>query len=340
MTHHVDARFDASDNSFLPPLRTLGFNPQLKMNDSLLAQSYVEAYDISYPEAIKRIENDVDELRQHLENEGEYEMNDIGTIFKNDDGNYEFTPCEAGILTPEFYGLSSFEMKPINQGAKQKKPLVVDATFGQDTQPQQEKAAVATLEAETGERASEINIHDDDDTRRISISVSMLRNLAAACVAVIAFLLFPSTLGNQEHANVYHSHIDTQLLQRLMPKDVTVGKPDLKSADIVLPASNNAVPQPAIKENVPAEQQNEVVEQPQSSFCIVLASHVSKRNATAYVEQLHQKGLADARVLVREKSSTKVVYGSYKSASDAQQALNNLSSNKEFAEGWVMELKP
>ena len=57
--HHIEARYAETEQLFLPPLRTLGFNPQLTMNDSLLALSYVEAYDISYPEALRRIENDV-----------------------------------------------------------------------------------------------------------------------------------------------------------------------------------------------------------------------------------------------------------------------------------------
>ena len=70
MTHHLEARFDDEDNLFLPPQRTLGFNPQLKLNDSLLAQSYVEAYDISYPEAVRRIESEVSEMKQYLANEG------------------------------------------------------------------------------------------------------------------------------------------------------------------------------------------------------------------------------------------------------------------------------
>ena len=78
MTHHVEARYDEADNTFLPPLRTLGFNPKLKLNDSLLAQSYVEAYDISYPEAVNRIEEEVNELKQHIQNEGSYELTDIG----------------------------------------------------------------------------------------------------------------------------------------------------------------------------------------------------------------------------------------------------------------------
>ena len=110
MTHHVEARYDADDQMFLPPLRTLGFNPQLTMNDSLLVQSYIEAYDISYPEALRRIESEVEELKQHIEAAGCYELNDIGELSLNEEGKYIFSPCEAGILTPELYGLSTFEM--------------------------------------------------------------------------------------------------------------------------------------------------------------------------------------------------------------------------------------
>lgn len=54
----------------MPPLRTIGFNPQLTMNDSLLALSYVEAYDISYPDALSRIAEDVREIRAELDING------------------------------------------------------------------------------------------------------------------------------------------------------------------------------------------------------------------------------------------------------------------------------
>ena len=80
MAHHVEARYDDGDHTFLPPSRTLGFNRQLRLNDSLLAQSYVEAYDLSYPEALTRIGNEVEEMRQHLHNEGFYELNDLGVL--------------------------------------------------------------------------------------------------------------------------------------------------------------------------------------------------------------------------------------------------------------------
>ena len=108
VAHHVEARYDESEASFLPPIRTLGFNPHLKnINDSLLAQSYVEAYDISYPEAQRAIAADVDCIKEQLSEKGEYELKNIGVLSLNGAEDIVFTPCEAGILTPNLYGLGA-----------------------------------------------------------------------------------------------------------------------------------------------------------------------------------------------------------------------------------------
>lgn len=118
MTHHIDSIYDHDAKTFYPPLRTLGFNPQLKINDSLLVQSYVEVYDISYPEALTRIENDVTRLKGILAKNGEYELYGLGVIYIQDDGSYDFKPCEAGILTPDYYGLSTFSADIISNSHK------------------------------------------------------------------------------------------------------------------------------------------------------------------------------------------------------------------------------
>ena len=81
---------------FIPPLRTLGFNPKLRVNDSLLVQSYSDAYDISFPDALTRIEAEVEELRQHVENNGVYELNNIGTLYLNAEANRRFNPVGMG----------------------------------------------------------------------------------------------------------------------------------------------------------------------------------------------------------------------------------------------------
>ena len=110
MAHHLPSRFDESDQMFIPPLRMLGFNPKLTMSDSLLAQSYMDAYDLSYPEAVKRIEHEVSLLKEKMEKEGCYELTDLGTLKVNANGRYEFEPCQSGLLSPALYGLGAFEM--------------------------------------------------------------------------------------------------------------------------------------------------------------------------------------------------------------------------------------
>lgn len=167
MAHHIDARYDEEDGMFVPPIRTLGFNPQLKLNDSLLVQSYIEAYDMSYPEALRRIEGEVAELRSHLETEGSYELNGLGSLSLNEEGKLQFTPCEAGILTPELYGLSVFEM-----------PL-----------------------RSSGKAVSETIVKEMPEEGAITIKMAWLRNVVAVAAAFVAFLMIGTPVTNSSDMN-------------------------------------------------------------------------------------------------------------------------------------------
>ena len=82
VAHHVDARYSEEECLFLPPTRMLGFNPQLTMNDSLLVQSYADTYDLSYPEALGRVEQEVAALRSALDEEGHCDLEGLGTLYK------------------------------------------------------------------------------------------------------------------------------------------------------------------------------------------------------------------------------------------------------------------
>lgn len=70
-------------------------------------------------------------------------------------------------------------------------------------------------------------------------------------------------------------------------------------------------------------------------YCIVLASKVSEANAEAFVKRLKEDGFTEARVLVGNNKSVKVVYGRYDSQSKAYNELNNLKGEEYFYEAWV-----
>lgn len=317
MTHHVDARYDEQDNMFVPPVRTLGFNPQLTMNDSLLAQSYVEAYDISYPEAMRRIESEVSELKQALVAEGHYILNGIGELTMNDNGKILFEPCEAGLLTPALYGLSAFEMKRLS-----------DLTPDTENQPEEKPA--------------------DNKEKTIVIKMSWLRNAVAVAAAVIMFFfILTPPISSDSTANQQVALSQVELIP--LPKAEPVKKAELtpiattdtatqqktvetpKATEVQKPAET-----PKADETPKAEETPKPVE---TGYCLVLASQVAKQGADRLVATMQQKGYASTRVHINN-NVRRVVYGHYDTMAGAYNALQKLRANgNDFDEAWVYKIK-
>ena len=336
--HHVEARFDESDDVFLPPLRTLGFNQQLKINDSLLVQSYIEAYDISYPEALRRIEGEVEELRQRLANDGYYEMTDIGVLEMNEDGNIIFTPCEAGILTPELYGLSSFEMQPLmaeesttsassTQVQKQNvEPTPITTTvFDQVGQKEETSANDAGQDTDT----------DEDAEKTICIKVSWLRNagIAAAAALLLFFVIFPMSHSGLKNVNIGDFN-GTSFFSKLMPKDSQMN--NINISEIKASAKDSS--RQSVKDSVKDSIKGIEPKVKSDTFCIVLASCIPQKNAERYVEQLHKKGFDKAYAMVNNKM-VRVIYGNYTSETDAYNDLQKIRSKDEFEQAWILKKK-
>lgn len=172
VAHHVQAQYDERDHSFIPPTRTLGFNPQLVINDSLLVQSYIDTFDISYPEALNRIEQEVKTIKGYLSEKGEFEFHGLGQLAYNHEGKLQFQPYSSGILSPNLYGLGLLDFERIAT------PLFQLTNASKNL-------------ASSSERV-------------VTIKVKTLRKIVAAAVAVFGFFLFANPFGhssNQTEAN-------------------------------------------------------------------------------------------------------------------------------------------
>lgn len=314
MAHHVDARYDETDGMFVPPIRTLGFNPQLRMNDSLLAQSYAEAYEISYPEALRRIEDEVNELRQHLETVGEYELNDIGVLRLNDEGHLSFEPCEAGILTPELYGLGSFPMSMLE------KDTVVSSKSDSPAMPEE---------------------------GAITIKMSWLRNAVAVAAAIIAFLMIGTPISNSNKVTDVQQSAFISVPVAATSTTPATSVPAEAAADHSLNDKAAEAPTEAAAETAEASVPEPVAEVIPNAvplgqtFCIVMASQVTERNANLFISQLKEQGFTDAHILVSgAKKIRRVIYGNYESEADATASLRQLrSESRVFKNTWIMEVK-
>lgn len=341
MTHHVCSTYSENDHQMFPPLRTLGFNPKLKANDNLLAQSYVEAFDISYPEAMQRIEDEVGELRERLNNDGKYVLNDIGTLTVNDEGNIEFTPIKAGLLTPELYALDSVSVKMLSELPSMK---VANAKNSES-----EEAKAPVIDINTQNNNKEVQVVEDDNDDSIKVKISLIRNIAAVAIALIGFFLFTSPLANGNY-KMNMSNLNTDLLYQIMPKTmVTEGVNDAKPviAESNIPTEKvdeattaNVSPveekQVAVEKEVNNKELNTVPSK--KTYSLVLASHFSKANGDAFLEAIHKDGFTIAKI-VEVNNNRKILYGEYDSEAKAYEELNKLHSNKFFKQAWVIEVK-
>lgn len=346
MAHHVDSVYDEEERLFLPPSRTLGFNPKLHINDSLLALSYVEAYDISYPDAIKRIEAEVSEMRQLINNQGFFELPDIGVILTNDEGNLEFEPCSAGILTPELYALSSFECNKLSKLSEKQEETIptVGVAAPEAQKPVEEepvKTVVVELQQEQQEVESEYEDYEDDV---VTIKVSTLKKIAAVAVVllVVVFAILPFG-GYNYFDGLQKGSIDTGLLTKVMPKAQTTTPEELGAIKVINGAAVR-IDRTEAENKVVADAANNTasgtvsqVEESKPTFVIVLASRVTKTNAERFVSSLIKKGVKDARVIGASNGS-KVICGKYSSESEAMNGVHELREmSSEFKDAWVME---
>ena len=338
MAHHIEAHYDDEEQVFLPPQRTLGFNPQLKLNDSLLAQSYIEAYDISYPEALRRIEEEVTELKQSLSNEGYYELNGLGTLKVNEYEKLEFEPCEAGILTPELYGLSSFEMptladrKRVNEATFATIPVITE--MAKNNEPIDEEEDLDSTDVEEVE----------EEEHAITIKMSWVRNTVAIAAALLAFFLMTPNVGNNNPSGISMSQMNLPIIS----KDTglkNVEKLNSQEAKEMQmkheePVAQETAAEPKVEEPKAEEPKVEEVkpQEPQTFYCIVLASQVSQHNAELFVKKLQDKGISSARVYLYN-NTRRVICGQFSTEAEAYRELQKVHRNEELADAWVYKVR-
>ena len=341
VTQYVPARRIDDEMLFLPPCRSVGFNPQLTLNDGLLVQSYMQAYDTNYPETVKLINNSVQQLKIQLQEEGEYELSGIGKLTLGVGGKYNFIPCEAGVLSPELYGLDAVTQPLLTKKEKE------------------ESAETATTQG----KQKKVRLKRTEKSYTISINRELVNYVAAAIVAVFFYCLWVTPVSDttpteRQAASVIYEQLfhspqacpaaqTTQTVQTAQPvqtelhQQATAAEAGAEQPNKIAPATEEVAQQP----QTTAETHNEA-RQPASSamdkvdvkYTIGLANAISEDKASAFSQKLKKEGLAEASPYKRGRM-VRVVYGHYATEHEAHEALSKLHHHSAFQDAWVMKTK-
>lgn len=357
VAHYTPAMRVAEENVFLPPTRIIGFNPQLKMNDGLLVQSYMAVYDTDFSDATRIVEKEVAHIFTALHEEGKVDLPNIGELRYSIHGIYDFVPYDHKTTTPYLYGLDSFEMQEL---AELKKPYM-------------EKTI----------RYS-VPVVPEDKKRRFEIKFnrSYLSN-AVAMIAVVALFFFLSTpIENTEVVEGNYAQLLPNELFEMIEKESLAINPIVVSrkADTPKASAQKNTGQKAKKKVVPvavrevkvgqANAQNApVVSQPKQQaaevssstsvttkseiqkttagtvapslvsaqkYHVIIASVGTEKDAEAMAKQLIEKGYPHAKAIVGD-GKMRVSIESCGTETEAYQALNRVRQNETYKNAWVLK---
>lgn len=320
VTQYVSARRVEGEQLFLPPYRSVGFNPQLTLNDGLLVQSYMQAYNASYSETIKLIADAVRQLKERLQEKGEFELPGIGTLSLGMGGHYNFSPCEAGVLSPELYGLDSLSLER-RAGAVAFRPA-----------------------AGNGKKAKKHRLHLRRTERDYTLSVNreVVNYVAAAIVAVVFYFVWATPVNVSEAPAPQTASMAYESLFASPAAETgeAVSRPAASARKVQMEAKENkgvsaSAPVTAVKETIAEAATAKPEKERTGDFTIVLASSITSGNASAYVRQLQKEGYGEASVY-KHRRMVRVVYGSYPTEDAARTVLHQLRKKAAFGDAWVM----
>ena len=123
LAHKVPAYYDAKEKIFMPPHRSLGFNPSVKVDDALLLSEYMNCDGTSYSEAATTLSDDTARLRSMLSRKGFLRFGELGTFTMDIDGIISFEPSENSLDDPYNYGFEPFAISPLSE--LKKKDIVI-----------------------------------------------------------------------------------------------------------------------------------------------------------------------------------------------------------------------
>lgn len=118
IAHRVAAVVDGE--LFLPPGRTLAFNPAVSHNDGMLAGSVMRREGISYEAATVAVSDAVKELRELYNVAGELTLPRIGRFYRDAEGAMQFEPATdvRAIAAADFIGLPAVSLEAASTASR------------------------------------------------------------------------------------------------------------------------------------------------------------------------------------------------------------------------------
>lgn len=354
IAHNKAAEFKDSANVFCPPVRTIGFNPQLIINDGLLAQSYMQAYDTDFPDASRKIESVVSQIKDSLYKNGQAELENIGTLYYTMAGVYGFEPYQNAFFSPSLYGLGSFSISPLSE-LKPVKETAVEPRIMIETVPSceediKEKAKQRHIIKRMAEHAVGIaaavilffvlsvpveNTYLDNSSYASLGAETMLDAIRSKSMATTSL---ETKDIKQNNATNRRNNVNT--LRPVAVKSVKVEKAEPKASKEVKASPAVAKKEVVKTEAVKAETKGTKEVQKSNSaqnkgLFVIVSSLQTMQDAEKELAKFKKQGYNEATILASDNRYRIALYR-YTDKAKAYEKINELRKDEQFKTAWLL----
>lgn len=351
------AYYVAEEEVFLPPYRSVSFNPRLTMNDGLLIHEVAQRSGITYEEASLALQQEVENIRRTIENEGQYTFHGIGVLQLSEGSSYDFIPILCGIAAPSLYGLDCFYATSFEE--EEEELTEIEMPEQKAMQSQGKKGRTASL----------------------PIRLTLIHYAAVAIIAAVFFVLCLLPIRQPARAALQEAGIFQSVATLFSPQQQEAtakaeqAPPAPKATETICRTEEKApvadtlqASQPVLQDKAEeakneqltsaktkdsasksADEKAEKSKKKKSTaaakkkdnvgpYTIVLSSAVPSNGARVMVRDMKRNGYSDARVF-NDKRMVRVIYGNFSSQNAAKAALRNIRRpDNVFAQAWVYKI--
>ncbi len=296
LTRRQPATIQQTTNSFYPPKKIISFNSQLQNNDGLLANYIASAEQISYTDAVAKIQRYVLSLSEKMGQGQRVELTNIGSFFTSVENTLQFEPLQEVNYLTEAFGLNSFAS-----------PTITRETYKEEVASIEEVTPI-TFTPEKRERP-----------------YLQYAAIAAILLSVSGFFGLKQISNNTiTHNEKVWEKADQEIENRIQEATFEIANP--------LPAIDLNIVK---KENTDIHTATEITQTQSSKYHIVAGAFRIASNADRKVRNLKTQGF-DARLIgINKYGLHQVVYTSYEKRLDALKALRKIKK-EHSSNAWLL----
>jgi hypothetical protein len=323
VTSYVPAKIHPILHTFSPPSKAVLFNVRLQSNDGVLANYISKKENISYTEAMMRINESVVELDTALEKSRTVEILKVGIIYRDAESNLQFEPTtEANYLLSSF-GLTEFISPAVQRDVfrlRQEKRLYERPV------PRRDRRVPVALK-----RAVWIGLPLAAIIVAGFLSINPLKELYTQYSGV-----FPETATSKETVSVTEPSgkspalIINDLCDIRLPSGFSVTNDKTLPYPVTGTYSSSADTTGCIAANAASTERNK--------YFVIGGCFQIKENAERFLVDLKKKGFANAGLMLPgNKKLFHVYYSGFDDKKSAVQALKRIQE-EGTPEAWLFEL--